>query len=335
MTLSFAHPWLLLLLLALPVLAWLKGRPGAQAAFLYSSVQLVKGLASPTHSSAGRVLRRLRWLALALLIVALARPRLGEGEAKVSASGIDIVCCLDLSRSMEAEDFKDDFGRQTNRLYVAKAVLKKFVEKRPSDRIGLIAFAGRAYVAAPPTLDHEFLLQNLDRLGFGGIEEGTAIGSGLTAALNRLSELKSKSQIVILLTDGQNNSGKVPPLTAAEAAQAMGVKVYTIGVGTTSGSAPWPYTDQFGVRHKRTLPVDIDEDTLKQVAQKTGGKYYRAGTFDALKNIYAEIDRMEKTTVEVKKYQRYRELLQWPIGAGLAVLLLELALAHTVWRRLP
>jgi len=333
MTFSFAHPWLLLLLLGLPLLAWLKGRPGPMAAFLFSSVELVKGLTAPTHSRAGRVLRRLRWLALALLLLALARPRLGEGEAKVSASGIDIVCCIDLSRSMEAEDFKDEFGRQTNRLYVAKTTMRRFVEKRPGDRIGLIAFAGRAYVAAPLTLDHEFLLANLDRLGFGGIEEGTAIGAGLTAALNRLSELKSKSKIVVLLTDGQNNSGKVPPLTAAEVAETMGVKVYTVGIGT-HGTAPWPRMTPFG-RKMDPLPVDIDEDTLKEISKKTGGRYYRATSLDALKEIYAEIDRLEKTTVEVKRYQRYRELLQWPIAAGLAVLLLEMLLAHTIWRKLP
>ncbi|MBI3875543.1 MAG: VWA domain-containing protein [Verrucomicrobia bacterium] len=334
MTLSFAHPWSLLLLLALPALAWLKGRPGPQAAFLYSSVQLVKGLTAPAHTRAGRILRRLRWLVLALLIVAMARPRLGQGEARISASGIDIVCCIDLSRSMEAEDFRDEIGRQTNRVYVAKSVLKKFVEQRPSDRIGLVAFAGRAYVASPLTLDHEFLLANLDRLGFDGIEEGTAIGSALIAALNRLSELKSKSKIIILLTDGQSNMGKVPPLTAAEAAQAMGVKVYTVGIGT-HGTAPWPRKDAFGRRVYLQLPVDIDEDALKEIAQKTNGRYYRATTFDALKSIYAEIDRLEKTTVEVKKYQRFRELMQWPIAAGLAVLLLELALAHTIWRKLP
>jgi len=333
-TFSFAHPWLLLLLLALPLLAWLKGRPGPTAAFLFSSVELVQGLTAPTHSRAGRVLRRLRWLALALLVIALARPRLGEGEAKVSASGIDIVCCIDLSRSMEAEDFKDEAGRQTNRLYVAKATMRRFVEMRPGDRIGLIAFAGRAYVAAPLTLDHEFLLANLDRLGFGGIEEGTAIGAGLTAALNRLSELKSKSKIVILLTDGQNNSGKVPPLTAAEVAETMGVKVYTVGIGT-HGTAPWPRTDPFGRRQFLQLPVDIDEDTLKEISKKTGGRYYRATSLNALSEVYSEIDRLEKTTVEVKRYQRYRELLQWPVGTGLALLLLELALAHTIWRKLP
>ncbi len=334
MSLTFLHPWVLLLLLVLPILAWLKGKRGSQPAFLYSSVALVKGLSGLTKSRAGRFLNSLRWLALALFIVALARPQLGEGEAKVSASGIDIVVCVDLSRSMEAEDFFDARGNRINRLFLAKDVLKNFVLKRPGDRIGLVAFAGRAYVAAPLTLDHDFLLQNLARLSFGGIEEGTAIGSGLIAAVNRLRDLKSKSKIVILLTDGQSNMGKVPPLTAAEVAETLKVKVYTVGVGT-HGTAPWPRTDQFGRRVVVDLPVDIDEETLKKISDKTGGKYYRADTSDSLRKIYDEIDRLEKTVVELKKFQRYREAMHWPLAGGLGLLLLEILLAHTLWRKLP
>lgn len=333
MSLTFVYPYVLLLLLLLPVLAWLKGRRGNRPAFLYSSVNLVKGLTQSPRSKVGGWLSHLRWLVLACFIVALARPQLGEGEAKISASGIDIVICIDLSRSMEAEDFQLE-GRRINRLNLAKLTVKQFIENRPSDRIGLIAFAGRAYVAGPLTLDHEFLLQNLERLDFGGIEEGTAIGAGLIAAVNRLRDIKSKSKIVILMTDGQNNMGKVPPLTAAEAAQAMKIKAYTIGVGVR-GMAPWPFRDQFGVKHERMMPVDIDEDTLKEISAKTGGKYYRADTTDTLRKIYAEIDRLEKTTIEVKKYQRYRELLHWPIAIGEVLLLLEIILTHTIFRRLP
>jgi Ca-activated chloride channel family protein len=333
-TFTFAHPWLLLLLLALPVLAWLKGRRDAQPAFLYSSVQLVRGFTGEVQSSAGAFLRTLRWLALGAFILALARPQLGEGETKISASGIDIVIAIDLSRSMEAEDFKDRNGNRMNRLALAKETVEKFILKRPSDRIGLIAFAGRAYVAAPLTLDHDFLLQNLARLGFDGIEEGTAIGSGLIASVNRLRDLQAKSKLVILLTDGQNNAGKVPPLTAAEAAQALGIKCYTIGVGT-HGDAPWPYIDEFGRRLVRMLPVDIDEDVLKKVSDKTGGKYYRADNSETLRRIFTEIDQLEKTTAEVKKFQRFREFSHWPVALGLAVLLLEIALANTIWRKLP
>ncbi|PYJ01322.1 MAG: hypothetical protein DME25_18375, partial [Verrucomicrobia bacterium] len=224
------RPWFLLLLLLLPMAAWWRGRQGKPAAFLYSSVQLVSGVANISRSSAGRALVALRWLTLALLILGLAQPQFVESETAVKASGVDIVVAIDLSGSMESEDFELK-GRRINRLDIAKDVLKKFIEKRPGDRIGLVAFAGKAYVAAPLTLDHDFLLMNLERLQLHTIEEGTAIGSGLSASVNRLRDLKSKSKIVILMTDGQNNSGKIQPLTAAEAAQALDVKVYTIGVG--------------------------------------------------------------------------------------------------------
>jgi Ca-activated chloride channel homolog len=327
---TFAHPVLLLLLLALPVLALLKGRAGRRAAFLYSSVGLVHGLAGVTRSRAGALLAALRWLALALFIVALARPQKGEGEAKITASGVDIVVAIDLSTSMLAEDFQ----RGVNRLDLAKTVLEDFIRKRPSDRIGLVAFAGRPYVASPLTLDHDFLLLNLERLRIGMIEDKTAIGSALTAALNRLREVESKSKIVILMTDGQNNAGKVPPLTAAEAAEALAVKVYTIGVGKR-GLADYPQTDPFGRRFYRQMQVDIDDDTLTKVAEKTGGRYFRADKPETLRTIYAEIDRLEKTEVEVKKFQRYTELFPWFALGGLGLLLTELGLSNTVWRRLP
>jgi Ca-activated chloride channel family protein len=330
---SFAHPYLLGLLLLLPVVAWLHGRRGHHAAFLYSSVQLVKGISSITRSRAGTILLRLRWLAAALLIVALARPQVGEGEAQVKASGIDIAVALDLSGSMASEDF-ELAGERVNRLDVAKDVLVRFVRKRSGDRIGLVAFAGGAYIATPLTLDHEFLLENIGRLALGTLEDGTAIGAGLAAALNRLRDLKSKSKIVILMTDGQNNAGKVPPLTAAEAAQTLGVKVYTIGVGTR-GTAPMPQTDAFGRRRYVQVPVDIDEKTLTEIATRTGGKYYRADRAETLRAVYDEIDRLEKTEVEVKKYQHYRELFMWAALPALALLLLETILGHTVWRKLP
>lgn len=329
----FAQPYWLLLLLALPLLAWLKGKRGQEAAFLYSSVQLVKGITGISRSRIGQVLLRLRWAALALFIVALARPQLGEGLATVRASGIDIVVALDLSGSMASEDFELR-GSRVDRLTIAKEVLQKFVARRVNDRVGLVAFAGRAYIAGPLTLDHDFLLENIERLELNTIEDGTAIGSALTAALNRLRDIKSKSKIIILMTDGQNNAGQVPPLTAADAAQALGVKVYTIGVGTR-GTAPYPQIDPFGRKVYVQLPVDIDEETLTEIARKTGGKYYRADNADTLRAIYAEIDRLEKTEAEVKKYQRYRELYPWVLLPGLVILLLEVILSNTVWRKLP
>jgi Ca-activated chloride channel family protein len=296
-------------------------------------VQLARGVSNISQSGAGRLLAAMRWLTLALFVVALARPQFTESETKIKASGIDIVVAIDLSGSMEAEDFEIK-GERVNRLQMAKDVLKKFIDRRPGDRIGLVAFAGKAYIASPPTLDHDFLEQNLERLQLHMIEEGTAIGSGLSAAVNRLRELQSKSKIVILMTDGQNNAGKVPPLTAAEAAQALGTKVYTIGVGT-QGTAPMPMMDVFGRKVYRPVPVDIDEKTLREIAGKTGGKYYRADNAETLRKIYDEIDTLEKSEVEVTKYVNVKELFHWLVLPGIGLLLLEMVLGHTVWRRLP
>jgi Ca-activated chloride channel homolog len=330
---TFAYPWLLLCLLAIPLIAWLRSRQTIQPAFLYSSVQLVKGITSLHHTSRGKILLRLRYLTLALLIVAFARPQLPEGDSKIKASGIDIVVALDLSGSMAAEDFTLH-GRDVNRLTIAKSVLEEFIDKRPSDRIGLVAFAGQAYIAAPLTLDHDYLLQNLKRLDLHTIGDGTAIGSGLSAALNRLREIKSKSKIVILMTDGVNNAGKVMPLTAAEAAQTLAIKVYTIGVGTR-GIAKVPGRDAFGNVRYFQQKVDIDEETLTEMAKRTGGKYFRADNTETLRKIYGEIDKFERTEAEVKKFQRYTELFKWFVLAGTSLLMLEIILGNTVWRRLP
>jgi len=333
MSLSFAHPWLLLLLLIVPVLAWLKGKLGRPNAFLYSSVGLVKNIVGLNRSSIGKILLRMRWLALLCFLFAIARPQLGEGHAKIHASGIDIVIALDLSGSMAAEDFELK-GEPASRLTIAKDVLRQFVQKRTGDRIGLVAFAGRAYIASPLTLDHDFLLQNLDRLNIGTLEDGTAIGSAISAAANRLREIQAKSKIVVLMTDGQNNAGKVPPVTAAEAAQALNLRIYTIGVGS-KGVARVPYVNVFGQKSYVEQKVDIDEETLTKIAQMTGGKYFRAQNTAGLRKIYDEIDQLEKTDVEVKKYQRYRELYAWLILAGIVLLLFEIILGNTVWRKLP
>lgn len=333
MSFSFAHPWLLLLILIVPVLAWLKGKAGRPSAFVYSSIGLVKNIVGLNRSSIGRMLLRLRWLALCALIAAVARPRLGEGHAKIRASGIDIVIAVDLSGSMAAEDFELK-GEPASRVTIAKDVLRQFVQKRTGDRIGLVAFAGRAYIASPLTLDHEFLLQNLERLNIGTLEDGTAIGSAISAGANRLRDIQAKSKIMILMTDGQNNAGKVPPITAAEAAQALKIRIYTVGVGS-KGVARVPYVNVFGQKSYVEQKVDIDEGTLQKIADMTGGKYYRASDTASFRKIYDEIDRLEKTEVEVKKYQRYRELYPWFILAGTVLLLLEIILANTVWRRLP
>lgn len=334
MNFSFASPWWLLGLLLIPLLAWLRGKAGRESAFVYSSLTLVKGITELSRSRAGSFLLNLRWFALALLFVGMARPQVAGGQAPLKASGIDIAVAVDLSGSMIAEDFELR-GERVNRLTMLKDVLGSFIEQRTSDRIGLVAFGSEAFIAVPPTLDHDFLRRVLDRLELGVIDgQQTAIGSGLSAAVNRLRDLKSKSRIVILMTDGQNNAGSIPPLTAAEAAASLGVKVYTIGVGTR-GFAPVPIRDAFGRKAYTRQAVDIDEDTLRKVADKTGGKYYRADSTETLRRVYAEIDKLEKTEAELKRFAYYEELMSWFVLPGLGLLALEILLGQTVWRKLP
>jgi Ca-activated chloride channel family protein len=331
---TFAHPYFLSLLLLLPLLAWLKGRRGAAPAFLYSSVKLVEGLTNVRRSRARAILAALRWLVLSALIVALAQPRLANSHTEVKASGIDIVCALDLSGSMISEDFVVK-GQRVNRFNMARSVLKSFVDKRPNDRIGLVVFAAQAFIAAPLTLDHDYLQENLDRLEIGTINsDATAIGDALTTAVNRLRDLKSKSKIIILATDGQNNSGKVEPLTAADAAAALGVKIYTVGIGE-QGSAPMPVFMGGQKVGYQNVPVDVDEETLQKIADKTGGKYYRADNAEKFQQIYAEIDKLEKTEATINKYTDFKELFPWLVAGWLALLLLEIALGQTAFRRLP
>lgn len=331
---TFAHPYFLLLLLLLPLMAWLKGRRGEPPAFVYSSVQLVRGILNLSRSRAGGFLSALRWLALALFLIALSQPRLTRSETRITASGVDIAVALDMSGSMISEDF-EVHGQRVNRFNMARAVLQRFIDQRPNDRIGLVVFASQAFIAAPLTLDHDFLLQNLDRLEIGAIDEtSTAIGSALSTAINRLRELKSKSKIVILMTDGENNAGKIAPLTVAEAARVLGVKVYTIGVGMR-GQAPMPVMYHGQRVGTKMEPVDIDEDTLEKIAKVTGGSYYRADNAERFVQIYAEIDKLEKSEVDVKKFAQHKELFAWAISPGLALVLLEILLRHTVFRRLP
>ncbi|MCX7867672.1 VWA domain-containing protein [Limisphaera sp. VF-2] len=331
---SFALPWLLLLVFLLPLLAWARRRLGTPPAFLYSSARLMRPLLMLGGRQPGRWLAMLRGLALVCGVVALAQPRLTHSETRVTASGVDIVVAFDMSGSMAAEDFVVQ-GQRINRMEMSRRVLRQFIQRRPNDRIGLVVFATDAYAAVPPTLDHEYLLQVLDRLELGTIAaDRTAIGMGLASALNRLQDLPSKSRIVILMTDGQNNAGKIDPRTAAEAAQALGVKVYTIGVGTR-GRAPTPVQDVFGRKLYRWVDVDIDEATLQFIADHTGGRYFRADNAERFEEIYREIDRLEKTEAEVKKYARHRELSGWWIAAVLVLLATEVVLGETVWRRLP
>jgi Ca-activated chloride channel family protein len=248
----------------------------------------------------------------------------------VQASGIDILLAVDVSGSMEAMDFTLN-SQPVSRLEVVKKVVDEFIDERPNDRIGLVGFGGRPYLVCPLTLDHDWLRKRLESLSIGMVEDGTAIGSAIGSGINRLRDQDSKSRILILLTDGMNNSGRVPPLVAAEAAETMGIKVYTIGAGTR-GEAPIPVKDAFGRTQIRMARVDIDEKTLSEVAEKTGAQYFRATDTNSLARIYDEINRMETTTRTIKKFENYRELYPFLVLTALILLGLELAAGR---RQLP
>jgi Ca-activated chloride channel family protein len=330
---QFLHPNLLWLLLLLPLAALWKGRRGSVAAVEYSSAEAARQVAKETRSRAGRWLALMRLLALGLFIIGLARPQLGHATTEVTASGIDMMLAIDVSGSMQSLDFKVD-GKPIDRVGIVKTVVAKFIDARPNDRLGLVEFAGAPYLVSPLTLDHEWLLQNLERVKVGSIEDGTAIGSAIAMCSNRLRNEPSKSKVIVLLTDGENNSGKISPLMAAEAAKALGIKVYTIGAGVR-GEAPMPVKDQFGGTRMVMVKSDVDEVTLGKIAQETGGKFFRATDTDSLKNIYAQIDQLQKTTHTVKKFEHHSELFQWALIPGLFVLGAGLGLEQTRFRRLP
>jgi Ca-activated chloride channel homolog len=329
----FLQPEWFWLLTVLPAVWLWRGRRGPIAAIEYSDVGIAREVARSSRSRIGRWAWLLPILAGALMIVGLARPQRSQSRTEVTANGIDIVLGLDVSGSMQALDFS--LGNQRiNRIEVVKSVVSKFIDERPEDRIGLIAFAGVPYLVSPITLDHDWLQQNLERVSIGAVDDGTAIGSAIAASVNRLRMTPAKSKVVILLTDGMNNTGKISPRSAAEAAKALGVKIYTIGVGAR-GKAPIPVKDDAGNMHMIMAKVDVDEATLQAVADETGGKFYRATDTDSLKNIYDEINRFEKTAQTVQKFERYEELYPWALIPSLAVLGLAVLLQQTRFRRLP
>jgi Ca-activated chloride channel family protein len=339
--LIFAHPWLLLLLLAVPLIAYVRGQLGPAPALVFSSTKILRGLGRESAARAGKILRSLLFLSLAILTVALARPQLGKSLTQVEASGIDIMVVLDVSTSMLTKDFTIG-GDSATRIDAIREVTRKFIDGRPNDRIGLIAFAGRPYVVSPMTLDHDWLLQNLERVRTGLVEDGTAIGSAMAAAANRLNDKHSKSRAIVLLTDGENNSGKIPPNTAAEAIKAVGIRLYAIGAGI-NGIAPVPVFDRTGrpltdVRGNilyQDQRVQFNDTGLKEVAQIAGGQFFRATDTKSLQEIYRDIDKMEKSTVTVSKYQQYRDLFPICIMAGCGVLLAQVLLSETIWKKLP
>lgn len=339
--LTFTRPWLLLLLLAIPLLAYLRGQRGPAAALTFSSTTTLHTIGKQSASRAGKLLRALALVALAFFIVALAGPQFGKSLTQVEASGIDIMLVLDVSGSMLNKDFTIG-GEQATRLDAVREDTRKFIEARPNDRIGMIAFGTQPYVVSPMTLDHEWLLQNLNRVRIGLVEENTAIGSAIAAAGNRLNDKRSKSRAVVLLTDGDNNAGKIPPAAAAEALKALHIKFYAIGIGT-NGIAPVPAAGPGG--HALTDPmgnivyvmgrVSFNETGLKEIASIADGKFFRATDTQSLEEIYRDIDKMEKSKVTVTKYQQYRDLFPLCIMSGLGLLVAQLVLSQTIWKKLP
>lgn len=324
----FLYPWLLLGLLLVPAfLLWRRRRRAA--ALPLPALDEVSEMPRTMRVRLAGIPEWLRVMALCLLVVALARPQSGEREIQVVSEGIDIVLAVDISGSMKAEDF-----RPNNRLHVAKEVAKQFVQGRTGDRIGLVVFAARSFTQCPLTTDYSVLLGLIDRVDFGMIEDGTAVGLALANATNRLKASPAKGKVVILLTDGRNNAGNIDPLTAADVARALGVRVYTIGAGV-EGEALYPVNDPvFGRRYVR-MPSQVDDAMLEEIARRTGGLYFRAADAEALAQIYRRIGELEKTRVETREYVRYSELGAFLAIPALALIVLEIVLAATVFLRVP
>lgn len=323
---EFANPEYFFLLLLLPLAAiWKYFKRNSWFPLLKNS-----GYETQNAISASWMLQWLQylpWLAFVLLVIALARPQQSHAEEKIKTEGIDIVLSLDVSTSMLARDLKPD------RLKAAKNVAKEFIDTRPNDRIGMVVFAGESFTQCPITTDHKILKGQIERVKDGLIEDGTAIGMGLGTAVNRLKESEAKSKVIILMTDGVNNSGYIDPITAVDLAINEGIRVYTIGLGTR-GTAPYPVKDMFGRTVLQNIDVEIDEELLKTIAQKTGGIYYRATSNSALDEIYQEIDQLEKTKIELSSFERktehYRPFVWW----SLILLLLSFLLNRTFVRPL-
>jgi Ca-activated chloride channel family protein len=325
---TFGQPWLLLLFILIPFLIYWKFHQGKKqvAAIQISSTH---GLANSRSwkNTVQHFPFVFRMLALSCIIIALARPQTKFDETQTEGEGIDIILCIDVSGSMTAQDF------QPNRMEAAKKVAEDFVDNRPNDRIGVVIFAGESFTQCPLTTDHYVLKSQIAQIRNGLLEDGTAIGSGLATSVDRLRNSKSKSKVVILLTDGINNGGLIDPSTAKEIAKAFKVKVYTIGVGT-DGYAPTPVSTPMGIV-MQNQKVSIDEKLLQNIAQETGGKYFRATDNNSLAKIYNDINQLEKSKVEVTSFHRYTEKFYPFIFAAMALLLIEIVLRYTLFKKFP
>ena len=326
----FEDPRLLIVLLVIPVLVYLyvRRRYGRSATIRYSNVESLRRSDMRKTGRYRHGLFALRVAALAGFIVAFARPQTGVTSETVSTEGIDIVLAMDVSSSMLAEDL------EPNRLEAAKVVAAEFVAGRRNDRMGLVVFAGEAFTQAPLTLDHSVVTDLLTQMEVGMIDDGTTVGMGLATAVKRLQASEAESKVVVLLTDGRSNTGEIGPVTAAQMARALGVRVYTIGVGSR-GTARVPVDDPIVGRRYVSMQVDIDEPALQAVAETTGGRYFRAADREGLAQIFEEIDALETTEIEVQNFTSYGELFHYPLAAGLVLLVLEVGLGQTVLRKLP
>ena len=327
---KFADPGLLWLLVLIPLMV---------AYYIYRCVQGDASIRISTVAGIGKNSRTIRYYlrhipfvlrccALALLIVALARPQSSEFGSTSTTEGIDIMLALDVSGSMLARDFTPD------RMEAAKQTAAQFIQDRPNDRIGIAVFAGESYTQSPLTTDKRTLQLLITQIRSGLIDDGTAIGNGLATAVNRLRESDARSKVIILLTDGVNNSGQIAPLTAAEIAKTFGIRVYTIGVGTR-GTAPMPYYDRFGRTVFMDAPVEIDEQMLTEIAAMTGGEYFRATDNNSLREVYERINALEKTKIETNEFTKYYELYEIYALIALVLLVLEFVIRRLVLRRIP
>jgi Ca-activated chloride channel family protein len=325
-----AYPWLALGLLVVPALVYLHWRLRERRPTVrYSDLRPLRTVTPSIWVRVARLPFILRMVALALVLFALARPQAGARGEEVITEGVDILLAIDVSSSMKTEDFKPQ-----NRLYVAKEVVADFIRSRPHDRLGMVVFAARAVTKCPLTIDHDILLTLLEDVQIGSIEDGTAIGTAIATAVNRLKDSKADSRVVILLTDGVNNRGEIDPLTAAELAKAFGIKIYTVGAGR-EGYAPYPFEDPvYGTVYQEVL-VEIDEKSLQDIADLTDGKYFRATDAQSLVKVYEEIDQLEKTKIEQKQYVRYTELAPYFMAVALGLLLAEVVLSRTRLQTIP
>jgi Ca-activated chloride channel homolog len=341
---EFQYPWLLGLLALLPVYSFLHGRTGKLSSLRFPSAEIARAAGAAARAAAGRLLFFLRLLAIALCVIALAGPRFANDHTETEASGIDIMLVLDLSFSMMALDMAPP-EEKISRFDIASSVLEDFIRKRPSDRLGLVVFSAVPYLASPLTLNHDWLVENLHRLHVGVIRDlGTAIGDAAAAGAKRLNAIKqSKSRIIILLTDGDNNKGEIDPVPAAQLAAAVGIRVYTIGIGIEKACALPAFDpatgkldlDQNGRVSYGMMLQPANYDVLGKMSALSGGKSYRATNRRELQRIYNEIDQLEKTEVKLRRFTTYRPLFQWPLLAGLGLFALELALGNTRYRRVP